>query len=101
DGINLHVGKQGVDLLNDELMRYRVNGGDGLCILRSERRHHGASVAAKRAHGFDVGQNAGTPGRVNARNAQDVGYTVTHDDTCINTALYCNAWRARSRYSHS
>src|SRR5690606_35772694 len=75
DGVDMHVGEHGVDLLADEGGRHRRDARDALGVLGRERGHYGAAVGAQRAHGLDVGQHPGAARGVHPGNAESVGNT--------------------------
>jgi hypothetical protein len=50
-----------------------VDAGDGACVLRGERGDDAAAVGAKRRKGFQVGEQAGATGRIDAGDRNDVG----------------------------
>ena len=70
DGVGADVGQDRVDLGGDEVRRYRMNGGDGLCVLGGQGRDYGHAVAFQGGKGFQVGLNAGPAAAVRAGDGQ-------------------------------
>ena len=68
-----HVVEQRVELQFEEIIGWQVDAGDGACVLRGERGDDTAAVGTKRRKGFQVGQQAGATGGVDAGDGDDIG----------------------------
>ena len=73
DGVDADVGEERVELLRDEGDGHGVDAGDAEGVLGGEGGDDAGAVGAEGGEGFEVGEEAGSAGRIDAGDAEDVG----------------------------
>ena len=72
DGIDAHIGKDGLDLLGDELRRHQMHAANPLRVLRRQRGQYRHAIDATGRECLEVGLDAGAAGRVGAGDGKNV-----------------------------